>query len=215
MGKLQLPDLDVFPGHFVGAGAFFDSVDLKADEAFGVGLELLLVGEVGDLGSVDPCLDAGAFGKDAVGIPLAGLKVLVGFELALGGHPTAGSFAVDVAGFAAGFDFDLGAIDPAGKGIAGLGADLDAGVELVIHLDFKKEFEVAVFLVGAEEGVGASFIGLANDGAVFHPVSGGTIALCPSTKGIPVEDGCEFFCSLGLDGCSQGEGGDEDSFHRL
>lgn len=46
MGLLQLFDFDVFPGGGEGPLFFADTVNLKADVTFGVGLENLFVREV-------------------------------------------------------------------------------------------------------------------------------------------------------------------------
>ncbi len=90
-------------------------MNLKAYEPLGMGLELFLVHEVGYLFAVDPSLDAGAFGENAVLVPFPVLKMLVRLELVFGSHPSATGFAVDIAGFGSvpfgGFDLDLRTVD--------------------------------------------------------------------------------------------------------
>jgi len=148
---LQFPDFDVSPSDFEGAGAFFDAVYLEADKAFGVGFEFFFVGQVGDLSAVDPGLDAWSFGEDTTGVPLAFFEVFVGLEFVFGGHPSTCGFSVDVPGFAAAFNFNLGAVYATCGATSGLGADLDSGVQTVVDFDSENEFEIAIKFVGAEE----------------------------------------------------------------
>ena len=70
-----------------------------------------------------------------------------------------------------------------------LAAQLHAGVEGVIHAEIELKDEVAVVLLGAEEGVLGVDLGVAYDGAVLDAVVSFAAALCPARKGFAVEEG--------------------------
>ena len=122
-GLLQLLDLDVFPSDGKRT-AVSDSVDLQADEAFWVGFENRLIGEVTNHVAVDPCLDASAIADNAVVVPRAVFEVLMWLTLVVGYKPPAtGCLAVDIAAFAtiayiSGFDFALRTVDAAFRCVA-------------------------------------------------------------------------------------------------
>ena len=171
-----------------------------------MGLEFFLVDEVGYLIPVDPGLDAGAFGQDAVLVPFSVLEVLVWFELFLGGHPSAAGFTVDVTGFGSlvsrCLDFDLRAVYPAELIPSflflvvqdlGLGADLNTRVKLVVdQFDLELKIEISIELVRAKEGIRAALLGRAKDCSVLDDVSGRAVLLGPALEGFAVKDGNEF-----------------------
>ena len=181
-------------------------MDLKADKTLGMGLELLLVHEVGYLLVVDPGPDARSFGEDTVLVPFPVLEVLVGLELVLGRHPSATGFTIDVAGLGSvalgRLDLYLRTVNPTElvspflflvvQGFR-LGTDLHARVELVIDkLDLELKLEVPIELVRAKEGIRTAFLGRAEDGAVLDDVGGGSVLLRPAFERLAVEDGLEF-----------------------
>ena len=140
---------------------------LQADESLRVRLVFFLVDEIGHLLTIDPGLDTGSFGKNAVFVPFAVLEMLVRFELVFGGHPTTTGFTVDISGFGSvsfgRFDLNLGSVDPTELvasflfliiQLLGLRTNLHARIEFVVdQFDFEVKFEITVQLVGAKEGV--------------------------------------------------------------
>ena len=97
--------------------------------------------------------------------------VLVFWRSARRKPTSAERFAVDVAGCAVDGDFHLWSVHAALRGFAFvLRANLHAGVEFVVHFDFEFQFEIAVFLGGAEKGVGAALDRFADDAAVFDAI---------------------------------------------
>lgn len=193
---LKLLQLDVFPLCRERALAFANPVNLKADVAFGVGFENLLIAEIADEDSVEPGSDIGALGDDTEVIPLTVLKIFVRDELILWGEPaTTSGFAIDVSCFrtifSTCFGFDLGAVEPTTVlvliAIFQKRADLAAGVEFVAHPGFELEFEVAVLLVGHKKGVWASLGCCADDDAVLDLISGGTAFDGPPGQVPPIE----------------------------
>ena len=142
------------------AGSFPNSMNLQANESLGVGLELFLVHEVGHLVAVDPSLDAGAFGENAVLVPFPVFEMLVRLEPVLGSHPSATGFAVDIAGFGSvsfgGFDLDLRTVDSTELVPSFLflvvrvssETDLDSGIQLVVNqFDLELKLEVSIKFV--------------------------------------------------------------------
>ncbi len=76
-----------------------------------------LIGQVGNGFTVDPCLDAGALGNNAVFVPLAILEMLVRLELSLWSEPAATCcLPVHISCLGAlcstGLNLDLWAVDP-------------------------------------------------------------------------------------------------------
>ena len=122
-------DLDVAPSDVEGT-TIAHAVNLKADETLGVRFQLLLVHQIGDLLTVDPCLDAGALGEHSVLVPLAILEVLVRFEFVCGSHPSSSGFTVDVPRLSAigstRFNLDLRTVDSPLRSALGLRANLHA-----------------------------------------------------------------------------------------
>ena len=178
---MNFANLDIAPGNAVRPRSFPDSMNLQANESLGVGLELFLVHEVGHLVAVDPSLDAGAFGENAVLVPFPVFEMLVRLELVLGSHPSATGFAVDIAGFGSvsfgRFDLDLRTVDSTELvpsflflvvEFLGLGSNLDTGVKFVVNqFDLELKLEVPVELVRTKKGIRASLIGGSQNGAVL------------------------------------------------
>ena len=181
-------------------------MNLQANESLGVGLELFLVHEVGHLVAVDPSLDAGAFGENAVLVPFPVFEMLVRLELVLGSHPSATGFAVDIAGFGSvsfgRFDLDLRTVDSTELvpsflflvvEFLGLRSNLDTGVKFVVNqFDLELKLEVPVELVRTKKGIRASLIGGSQNGSVFNDVSRGSVLLGPSVECLAVKDRLEF-----------------------
>ena len=116
-----------------------------------------------------------------------------------GAPPTVpGGFGVDfdlIAVDAIGGHFDFRALPFEFGGLREtLAADLHAGVQLGIHLEFVFEDEVAVVAGRAEEGVRGVEGGGADDAAVLDRVGGLAAALDPAVEVLAVEEGCPGFC---------------------
>ena len=202
---MNLACFDVAPHNTVGTTPFLDAVHLQADESLWVRLVLFLVDEIGYLLTIDPGLDTGSFGKNAVFVPFAVLEMFVRFELVLGGHPTTTGFTVDISGFGSvsfgRLDLNLRSVDPTELvasflfliiQLLGLRTNLHARIEFVVdQFDFEVKFEITIQLVGAKEGVGAAFLGRAEDGSVFDDISCSTVFLTPSLEGLTIKDGLE------------------------
>jgi len=212
---MNFANLDVAPSYAVWTASFTNSMNLQTDESLRVGLELFLVDEVGYLVAVDPGLDAGTFGEDAILVPYPVLEMLVRLELVLGGHPSTAGFAIDVTGLGTVpfgcLDLDLWSVHPAElvpsflflvvQGL-GLGANLHARVKFVVdQLDLELELKISVELVLAKEGVWTAFLGRAKDCSILDDISGGAVLLCPPFKCLAVKDGLEFtrFVMLGVE----------------
>ena len=59
----------------------------------------------------------------------------------------------------------------------------------VVQLHVEDQIKVAVMLVGAEKRVRATFLGLADDDGIFHPISRRAISLRPPLESLAVENG--------------------------
>ena len=113
----------------------------------------MLVHQIRDLLTVDPCLDAGALGEHSVLVPLAILEVLVRFEFVCGSHPSSSGFTVDVPRLSAigstRFNLDLRTVDSPLRSALGLRANLHARIQAVVHLHLEDQLEVTIQLVRA------------------------------------------------------------------
>ncbi len=58
---------------------------------------------------------------------------------------------------------------------------LHARVESVIDFDFERQFKVAVVFIRTHEGVGAAFIGSADNTIFFNAIGGCAILLRPAS----------------------------------
>lgn len=192
-GHVLGADADVAPGDGLAFLRFIisDSVYLQGDET----RRGLVVDEVGAGHAVDPCADACADGFDARCVPFVVLKsTLCGRVLGEGIEPSAARFIIDTArpGTAAGVYLELVAVDASVLiALEALAAQLYAGVEGVVNAEVELEDEVAVCLLGAEEGVLGVRLGVAYDGAVLNAVVGLAAALCPAAEALAVEEGGE------------------------
>ena len=89
-------------------------------------------------------------------------------------------------------------------------ADLHAGVELGIDLEFIFEDEIRVSATGAEEGVRRAGSGGADDATVLDGILGCAAALDPAVEVFAVEESRPAIVGHGNGGCrKQQEGGAE------
>jgi hypothetical protein len=203
---------DVPPADFEADEGIRHAVDLEGDETF----RGEVVFEVGSGDAVEEGAEAAADGFDAHEVPVAGFEgeagaVVVGEVV----QPAAAAFIINAGGPAAvaGIDLALVAVDLAvfvvGEALA---AELDAGVEVGIDLEFELEDEVAVVFVGEEEGVRGLGDGDADDLAVFDAVFGFAAALGPAVEVLAVEERGPVGGG-GREGGEGGEGEEEERAH--
>ena len=162
-------------------------MNLQANESTRVTFKGFLMNEVGNLLSVDPDLDPRTLRFDSVCVPLAVLEVLVGLSYGIGSHPSIARFTIDITRLRAlgpaCLDLDLRPIHPLlGIIVLGLGPNLHPGVQTVMTLDLEGKLKVSIFLVCAEERIGASLCGGSKNGAIRYLVGS-----CPVALGKPAQ----------------------------